>query len=39
MAEEFAAIDTRSEILQIISRLVADETETARQPRRVGQRS
>jgi UDP:flavonoid glycosyltransferase YjiC (YdhE family) len=39
MAEEFAAIDTRSEILRIIGRLVADETEAARQPRRVGQRS
>ena len=41
MAEEFAAIDTRSEILGIVNRLVAGETDTAPrgEPRRAGQRS
>jgi UDP:flavonoid glycosyltransferase YjiC (YdhE family) len=45
MADEFAAIDTRSEILRIVSRLVADDRElsgadalTAGRPRRAGQR-
>ena len=46
MAAQFAAIDTRSEILRIVSQLVADsrelsgaDTRAARQPRRAGQRS
>jgi UDP:flavonoid glycosyltransferase YjiC (YdhE family) len=38
MAGEFAAIDTRSKILGIISRLVADEKEAARRPRRAAGR-
>jgi MGT family glycosyltransferase len=45
MAYEFAAIDTRSEILRIVRELVVDERElsradtpAARQPRRAGQR-
>jgi UDP:flavonoid glycosyltransferase YjiC (YdhE family) len=45
MAGEFAAIDTRSEVVRIISQLVADEQEasgvdafTAYQPRRAGRR-
>jgi UDP:flavonoid glycosyltransferase YjiC (YdhE family) len=44
MADEFAAIDTRSEILRIVSQLVADGRELSRadtlatQPRRAGQR-
>jgi hypothetical protein len=44
MAAQFAAIDTRSEILRIVNELVADERElpragapAARQPRRAGQ--
>ncbi len=42
MADQFAAIDTRSEIPRVVSQLVADEradTLAARQPRRAGQRS
>ncbi len=46
MADQFAAIDTRSEIHRIVSQLVADERElsgadtlAAHQPRRAGQRS
>jgi MGT family glycosyltransferase len=46
MAAQFAAIDTRSEILRIVSQLVANaressgaDTRAARQPRRAGQRS
>ena len=45
MADEFAAIDTRSEISRIVSQLVADDRElsgadtlAARHPRRAGQR-
>ena len=45
MADEFAAIDTRSEICRIVSQLVADDRElsgadtvAARHPRRAGQR-
>jgi MGT family glycosyltransferase len=45
MADEFAAIDTRSEIPRIVSQLVAEnselsgaDTRTAREPRRSGQR-
>ena len=45
MAAQFAAIDTRSEILRIVRKLVADERELSRagaptesQPRRAGQR-
>jgi UDP:flavonoid glycosyltransferase YjiC (YdhE family) len=46
MADQFAAIDTRSEIPRIVGQLVADEREmtgadtlAAPQPRRAGQRS
>src|SRR5208337_3880761 len=46
MADQFAAIDTRSEIPRIVSQVVADERElsgadtlAAHQPRRAGQRS
>jgi hypothetical protein len=46
MAAQFAAIDTRSEILKIVRELVADKRELSRadtpaegQPRRAGQRS
>jgi hypothetical protein len=45
MADEFAAIDTRSEISRIVSQLVANDRElsgadtlAARDPRRAGQR-
>jgi hypothetical protein len=46
MADQFAAIDTQSEIPRIVGQLVADErklsggdTPAGRQPRRAGQRS